>query len=415
MSRSGNVGHYDIVIIGSGMVGATLACALAETSLSVAIVDALAQPPSWPEDAPVDLRVSAITPAAERVFRRLGAWPGMAQRGVSPFREMFVWDALGGGDIHFDSADHAAPYLGHIIENRVVQAALVDCLLAAGQVELISPVCVQALTFNDDSRARITLDDGVVLHGRLVVAADGGRSRIRQLTGIGVRGWSYGQRAIVAVVETSLSHQETAWQCFHPQGPLAFLPLRDGRCSIVWTTTPEEAERLLNMEAELFCHYLAEAAEGRLGEIVAVGERASFPLQLQQASHYVEEGLALIGDAAHTIHPLAGQGANLGIIDAAVLAEVIISACADGCDWASREQLRRYERWRQGDVLRMMAMMEGFKRLFADVPAPIAWLRSAGLDFGNRCQPVKRALVAHQLGQSTDLPPLAVRAADLMI
>ncbi len=414
MSRTMPAQHYDLVIVGSGLAGATLAAALAESSLSVAIVDAMPQPPRWPEDAPTDLRVSAITPAAERVFRRLGAWPAMVAMGVSPFREMHVWDPRGGGEIHFDSADHAAPWLGHIIENRVAQAALVERLSSFAQIEQLNPLRLDALDFGE-SRVRLRFDDGSALSASLVVAADGGRSRVRQLAGIGVRGWSYGQQAIVAVVETAQAHRQTAWQCFLERGPLAFLPLRDGRSSIVWTTSPEEATALLALSPAAFCQRLTEASEQRLGEVLAVGERAAFPLRLQQASHYVEERLALIGDAAHTIHPLAGQGANLGIVDAAALAEVIIQAQHDGLDWSALRQLRRYERWRKGDVVRMMAVMEGFKRLFGEQPAVIAWLRSAGLAFGDRCQPLKQAVIAHQLGQTGDLPPLAAKAADLMV
>ncbi len=406
--------HYDVVVVGGGMVGATLALALAEAdpTLSLALVDA-APSPKWQDDGEVDLRVSAITPASERVFRRLGAWSGMAAMRISPFREMRVWDGRGRGEIHFDSADLVAPCLGHIIENRVVQRALIDRLAAVHpQVERLCPARVEALE-PATGRTRLVLEDGGLLHAGLVVGADGGRSRIRELAGIGVRGWSYGQDAVVAVVETAGPHGETAWQCFLPEGPLAFLPLADGRSSIVWSTTA--ADELVSIDEPRFCERLFEASEGRLGEILAVGRRASFPLRLQQAGHYVEERLALVGDAAHTIHPLAGQGVNLGILDAAALAEVVTDARAAGRNWMSRPTLRRYERWRKGDVVCMMGLMEGFKRLFGPLPSPLVRMRSAGLDLGDRWPAFKRRILAHQLGYGDDLPRLAARAGDLTI
>ena len=406
--------HYDVVIVGGGMVGATLALALAEAdpALDLALVDAVPQPPEWRDDGEVDQRVSAITPASERVFRRLGAWPGMVAMRVSPFREMHVWDGRGRGEIHFDSADLAAPHLGHIIENRVVQKALIDRLAGHPRVEILCPARVEGLTF-PAGRARLVLEDGRALHAELVVGADGGRSRIRELAGIGIHGWSYGQDAVVAVVETAGSHRETAWQCFLPEGPLAFLPLVDGRSSIVWSTTA--VDELTALDETRFRERLFEASEGRLGEILAVGPRAAFPLRLQQARHYVEDRLALVGDAAHTIHPLAGQGVNLGILDAVALAEVVVAARGGGRDWTACSSLRRYERWRKGDIICMMGLMEGFKRLFGPLPSPLVWMRSAGLGISDRCPPFKQRILAHQLGYGDDLPRLAARAGDLAI
>ncbi len=407
--------HYDVVVVGGGMVGATLALALVagDPSLTIALVDASRLPPDWRSGDDVDLRVSAVAPASERVFRRLGVWSQMTGMGVSPFREMEVWDGPGGGRIHFDSAEVGVPYLGHIVENRVVQRALIDAL-GRRRVDVLCPVRIEGMVFGN-GRVRVDLDDGGPLHAELVVGADGGRSRVRELAGIGVRGWSYRQEAIVATVETAGRHLETAWQCFLPGGPLAFLPLADGRSSIVWSTSPREASELAAADNAVFCERLQAASEGRLGAILDVGPRAVFPLRLQQAGHYVEERLALVGDAAHTIHPLAGQGVNLGILDAVALAEVIGGARDAGRDWTSYETLRRYERWRKGDVLFTMGLMEGFKRLFGQVPAPLVRLRSLGLASIDRCEGLKRAILERQLGYGEDLPRLAARAGDLTV
>ncbi len=397
--------RFDIVIAGGGMVGATLACALRDSGLRIAVVEARRPARDWPQDS-VDLRVSAISVASERIFRALGAWPAMAARGISPFLEMQVWDAGGSGSIHFDSADLGQPRLGHIIENRVIQAALLDQLDTCEAVELISPAVLASWQRHEEG-LRLQLEDGSELRTRLLVGADGGASRVRTLAGIATRGWSYEQRAVVAVVETRLSHEQTAWQRFLPTGPLAFLPLRDGRSSIVWSTTPQRAEALLAMDEAAFCKTLGEAFDLRLGRILAAGPRAAFPLRLQHALRYVDHRLALVGDAAHMIHPLAGQGVNLGLLDAAALAQVIGEAVAAGRDFAAPTTLRRYERWRKGDNLLTMGVMDGFKRLFGNDWPPLRLARNLGLRLADRAVPVKNRLMRHAMGLREDLPALA--------
>jgi 2-octaprenylphenol hydroxylase len=399
------VSRQQVIVVGAGMVGATLACLLGRSGFGVTLLEATPPETDW-RPGSVDLRVSALTAASERVFDGIGAWDAMAALGVSPFRDMRVWDAAGSGEVHFNSADVGEPRLGHIVENRVVQRALMERIHGLADVRLRCPAEISALHV-DDEAATVELSDGVRLRAGLVVAADGANSRTRGLAGIGVRGWSYDQKAVVAVVRTERPHEDTAWQRFLPDGVLAFLPLRDGRCSIVWSTAPAHADELVDIEDEAFRERLARAFDHRLGGVTEAGPRAAFPLRLQHAASYVGARLALIGDAAHAIHPLAGQGVNLGVLDAAALAEVVLAASAEGRDIGARTTLRRYERWRKGDNLLMMAAMDGFKRLFAARFGPLRLARNAGLSLFDAATPIKRLVMQHAMGLRGDLPAIA--------
>jgi len=398
--------NYDITILGAGIVGATLAGALGGTGMRVALVEARA-----PQAAPAegwDMRVSAVTRASERVFDNLGAWAGMVQRRVSPFREMRVWES-GGGEVHFDSAELAEPCLGHVVENRVIVEALLERLASFENVDLFRPASATHIIEGGD-RTRLSLDDGSRLTTRLLVGADGADSVVRRHAGIGMRGWSYAQRGVVAVVRPGRHHGDTAWQRFMPSGPLAFLPLNDGRCSIVWSSDTPRADELMQLDDAQFALELESAFEYRLGSIEEVSPRAAFPLALGHAQAYVAPRLALIGDAAHTVHPLAGQGANLGVADAAALAEVVTEAVRSGRDPGSYAVLRRYERWRKGETLLMLALMDGFKRLFGNDLMPVRLVRGAGLGLFDSVGPLKRAVMRRAMGLDGDLPRLA-RAA----
>lgn len=405
--------RYDIVIVGAGMVGATLACALARmdslkrgnSDLKIAVIEAQSAVTEWPQDS-TDLRVSAITPASQRIFTGLGVWDQMCSLRVSPFREMHVWDATGDGEIHFDSAEIGEPQLGHIIENRVIQTALLKRINDFDTIEFICPATLESVAFKSDL-ATLVLHGGRSIETRLVVGADGGRSQVRALAGIKTRGWQYDQKAVVATVQTRCSHQETAWQRFLPDGPLAFLPLGDGASAIVWSTTPDHADALLAMDESLFLENISEAFDYKLGEVTHVAARGVFPLSLQHAGAYVSDRLALIGDAAHTIHPLAGQGVNLGLLDAATLSEVLMDARDSGRDIGTRRVLRRYERWRKGDNVVTMLAMDGFKRLFATSVPPVQLLRNTGLTIANAIAPLKNQIMLHALGIKGDLPRLA--------
>jgi len=398
-------GHFDVVIVGAGMVGSTLACSLEQTALRIGIVEALPPPTTWDPDS-IDLRVSAVTAASQQIFKGLGVWDQMVVQRVSPFREMHVWDAGGDGAIHFDSADIGEDRLGYIIENRVIQQALLDKVMTLGNIEFICPAKLMSMTVNAES-VDLQLEGGRRLSTKLIVGADGGNSQVRQFAGIGTRGWLYDQKAVVATVKTSKSHRETAWQRFLPDGPVAFLPLSNGWCSIVRTTTPAHADELLDMDEDAFMRELTKAFDAKLGQIVECGPRAAFPLRLQHVNAYVKERLALIGDAAHTIHPLAGQGVNLGLLDAAALSEVLGDASEKGHDIGAYHVLRRYERWRKGDNLLIMAVMDGFKRLFGSSIDPVRSIRNLGLNLTNAMMPVKNQIMLRAMGLKGDLPRLA--------
>ena len=396
---------YDIIIVGAGMVGATLACALGQQGFRVAVVEAVQPDFNWPTDS-IDQRVSAITCASQKIFESIGAWETMQAQRVSPYQEMRVWDATGNGAIHFDSADLGVPLLGHIVENRVTLFALHQQLEALDNITLLTPATITQLDISTD-HAQVTLDDGKVLTASLVVAADGSRSKLRELAGIETSGWSYHQHGVVAHITTSKTHQYTAWQRFMPDGPLAFLPLADGSSSIVWSTTPEHAEALLALDDAAFLDQLQSTFGDSLGRMLACGPRAAFPLRMQHAKAYTLPRLALLGDAAHTVHPLAGQGVNLGLADAASLAEVLVNARQQRQDIGAHKVLRRYERWRKGENLAMIATMDGFKRLFGSTKPVIKWVRNVGLGLTNSTTPVKNLIMRQAMGLEGDLSRLA--------
>jgi 2-octaprenylphenol hydroxylase len=399
------VDHYDVVIAGGGMVGAALACALGNSRLRVALVEGVPLTRIRP-GTDTGLRVSAISRASQRIFDAVGCWDRIKAWRVSPFREMQVWDAAGPGQVHFDSATTGEALLGWIIENQVIQYALLERSRAFDNVELLCPAALSLASLADDG-VHLQLEDGRAFYARLLVGADGANSRVRHWAQIDTDGWGYDQKALVATVRTEKFHQETAWQRFLPTGPLAFLPLYDGRCSIVWSTTPGHGEKLLTMDAADFAVALAEAIEWRLGAIAEVGARAAYPLRLQHARTYVKRRVAVIGDAAHVIHPLAGQGVNLGLLDAAALAEVILDAVATGRDMGSLKVLRRYERWRKGENLLMLGIMDGFKRVFGSTLPPVRLLRNLGLNLTDVATPVKNLITRRAMGLDGDLPRLA--------
>ncbi|WP_256590175.1 2-octaprenyl-3-methyl-6-methoxy-1,4-benzoquinol hydroxylase, partial [Pseudomonas sp. NDM] len=319
----------DLLIVGAGMVGSALALALQDSGLEVLLLDGspLSVKP-FDAEAAFEPRVSALSAASQRILERLGVWDGIAQRRSSPYTDMHVWDGSGTGQIHFSASSVHADVLGHIVENRVVQDALLERLHNCDLGLLANARLEQMRRSGDDWL--LTLADGRTLRAPLVIAADGANSAVRRLTAVATREWDYLHHAIVTSVRCSQPHRKTAWQRFTDHGPLAFLPLeRDGQqdwCSIVWSTTPSEAERLMALDDAGFCAELERAFEGRLGKVISADPRLCVPLRQRHAKRYVAEGLALIGDAAHTIHPLAGQGVNLGFLDAAVLAQVLQQA-----------------------------------------------------------------------------------------
>jgi 2-polyprenylphenol 6-hydroxylase len=399
----------DLLIVGAGMVGSALALALQDSGLEILVLDGgpLSVKPFDPQSA-FEPRVSALSAASQRILDRLNVWDGIAARRASPYREMQVWDGTGTGQVHFSAASVHADVLGHIVENRVVQDALLE-RLHDSDIGLLANARLEQMRRSGDDWL-LTLADGRTLRAPLVIAADGANSAVRRLTGCATREWDYLHHAIVTSVCTADSHQHTAWQRFTEEGPLAFLPLeREGEhwCSIVWSVTPTEAQRLMALGDDEFCRDLEKAFEGRLGTVLSADPRLCVPLRQRHAKRYVAEGLALIGDAAHTIHPLAGQGVNLGFLDAAVLAEVLLHAATRGERLADVRVLSRFERRRMPHNLALMAAMEGLERLFQADPLPLRWLRNTGLKWVDNLPEAKAMFVRQALGLSGDLPELA--------
>jgi len=394
---------YDIIIVGGGMVGSALACALGNNregnnTLKIALIEGHEPPTQWPKDS-FDLRVSAISPASKAFFETLGVWNAMHEMRATPYAEMYVWDAGGNGSIHFDSAEIGEANLGHIIENRIINKALIDHAHTLDDVDIYCPNSPTFLQLGNDS-AKLQLDDSPLLQTELLVGADGGQSWVRQQADITVTTNDYQQTAVVANITTEHSHQHTAWQRFLPSGPLAFLPVSENNISsIVWSTSAEEAERLCELDETAFRQELEVAFEKRLGKILHTGPRACFPIKGQHAKNYVKPHLALVGDAAHTIHPLAGQGVNLGFADAQCLADVVLAAHNAQKPIGSLKTLRRFERARRGDNLLMLEAMGVFKKLFSNNTPGLRELRNVGLDFSDRATPVKHFFMARALGR----------------
>ena len=408
----------DLVIVGAGMVGLTLAALLAESGLKIEILESReidpATAPDWEAGQRLkgyDPRVSALTVASQQVLSVAGAWPLMQQMRITPYRDMDVWDGEGTGHIHFDCTELHEPCLGHIVENRVTQAALCKVVSEQSNLTFHSGVELQDLSEPDNDGLRsLQLSNGQSLQAKLVVAADGALSNTRRLAGISMWEWDYGHHAIVTTVTTEQDNRATCWQRFTEDGPLALLPLQDSKLSsIVWSTSPDHARALMELDDNDFCAALGQAFEHRLGKVTATDSRFIFPLRQRHAKQYVKAGFAAIGDAAHTIHPLAGQGVNLGLMDAAALAENILESLAQGRQWQSEYNLRRFQRARQGENLQMAATMESFKRLF-NAPAPLAiLLRNSGMSLMDRLAPVKNHIVQQAMGLSGNLPALAKR------
>ena len=396
--------QFDILVVGGGMIGSALALGLSRQGWQVGLIEgapaaslmAPAEPASSVDD--FEPRVSAISLASQRLLEELGAWPKVQASRHCGYREMTVWDGDGTGRIHFDAAELHARSLGTIVENRNIVRALFESL-SDSSVQLLDGVRVKAWSREQG----VELEDSRCLAARLVVGADGALSRLRQWSGLATREWDYDQQAIVCTVRTSQNHRYTAWQRFSPTGPLAFLPLLNEAgdehfCSIVWSQDTLEARRLMALETESFRKELEAAIERELGEVLAVSRRFAFPLRQRHAKDYIADGLALVGDAAHTIHPLAGQGANLGYGDVRALLEELERARELGLAPDDASVLARYQRRRKGENLTMMAAMEGFKQLFARDELPVRWLRNTGMRWLNQLAPLKNRIAAEAMG-----------------
>jgi 2-octaprenyl-3-methyl-6-methoxy-1,4-benzoquinol hydroxylase/2-octaprenylphenol hydroxylase len=385
----------DVVVAGGGMAGAAAALALAHEGLAVAVVEAHA-PTSWRREDEVDLRVVALAPSSAQLLDQLGLWSTITDARVGPYRHMHVWDAESGAALDFDAADLQRDTLGWIVENNLIRHALWQALESSG-VRRLCPARVTAFAA-DAEGIRVTLEDGATLDARLLVAADGARSPLRALAGIDTRGRDYAQRGVVAHVRTERPHAHTAWQRFLPGGPVALLPLADGRCSIVWTLPEDQARQVLELDDTGFRDAVGAATDFHLGPILETSPRAAFPLQLQLATRYHAQRMVLLGDAAHVVHPLAGQGVNLGLRDVIELRDALAAAHAAGRDTGAETVLRRYARRRRSADTLDARSFDALERVFALHYPSMAALRGLGIRSLDRLTPVKRLLARHAAG-----------------
>lgn len=396
----------DIVIGGGGMVGLALGLALAGSGLQVTVVDPV--PAQAATDEKFDGRVSALAYASVRLFKALDVWPRL-ERDAQPINDILVTDAALGRapspfSLHFDSREAGAP-LGHILENRHIRAALFATATETKSLSLISPAAIADIAAGPH-HADVTLSDGRMLRARLVVAADGRESPMRERMGIGVVAWSYAQWGLVATVEHERPHNGVAYEHFLPSGPFAILPMTGNRSSLVWTEKDSVAPAMMKLPEDAFNAEIAQRFGDHLGKTNAAGPRWSYPLKFHLARDYVRPRFALAGDAAHGIHPLAGQGLNLGLKDAGALAEIVLDSARLGLDFGMLDTLKRYERWRRFDAFTLAAATDGLNRLFSNDFAPLRAARDFGMGLVDQIGPVRRFLMRHAGGDVGKLPRL---------
>jgi 2-octaprenylphenol hydroxylase len=398
---------FDVIVVGAGVIGAAMASLLVSRRLCapgrVAIIaDRFSAPAA--ADADWDLRVFALGRASERLLKACGVWDSLPRQRVFAYERMRVWDAAGEptgkGSLTFDCAEIGEPNLGHIVDGQALQWQCLQAARRSGAVLIESALAAAACT---DANVSVRLTDGREVRGQLLIGADGPQSKTRELLGIETAGHAYHQDALAAHVRTARPHCNTAWQRFLRTGPVAFLPLPDGRSSIVWTTTPSESARLRALDPQAFGSALASAAGDALGACELSTSVASFPLKLQYALQYTRPRAVLIGDAAHVVHPLAGQGLNLGLLDCAVLADVLAGAGAAG-RYGEHRLLRRYERRRRSENLLAAAALDGLERLFSNADPWSSGVRGIALRAAGSLPSVKRHLAQRALGLAGDIP-----------
>ncbi|MFT6028839.1 MAG: 2-octaprenylphenol hydroxylase [Oleiphilaceae bacterium] len=405
----------DIAIVGAGLVGGALAASLKNCGLSIALIDYQTEENLQKNVSgrisvnDFDPRVSALTMASQSLLTELGVWQKIKPSQIQAYQKMKVWDELGTACIEFDSAELYQDSLGCILENQNIISALHSVM--SDQVNLKTFLGNQLKSIElieaeiEADQHLLTLEHGQLIQCKLLVAADGANSKVRQWASMPTREWDYQHEAIVATIKTSKKHQKTAWQRFSESGPLAFLPLADANdtqqfCSIVWSQETARAKSLMALSESDFLKELAESIEFSLGELEAVSARYSIPLRQRHAKTYVKPGIVLLGDAAHTIHPLAGQGVNLGFKDVKALSDILIEADKQNVEVNNMVLLKRYQRQRRGDNLLMMAAMESFKRLFEQPDPFLRWLRNTGMGWVNKQSFLKNQIAKHAMGLS---------------
>ncbi len=394
---------YDVAVVGGGLVGATLSLALGGAGFRVALIDR--EPPAAKTADAYDGRASAVALGSKRVLAGLGLWPTLAPD-AGPIRDIRVSDGPSSLFLHYDHRDVNDEALGYIVENRYLRRALATALAASPTIARRAPVALEALERADDA-ARLALNDGTRLAARLVVGADGRGSRVREAAGIAVTAWRYPQTAIVCSVRHARPHHAVAHERFLDAGPFALLPLKDAHhASIVWTESERRVDAMLALDDAAFSRAMTERFGDTLGALAIDGRRWTWPLGLHHAQRYVDPRLVLVGDAAHGIHPIAGQGLNLGLRDVAALAEVLVDARRLGLDIGDAGVLERYQRWRRPDNVALLIATDSLNRLFTTDAAPVRLARDLGLAAVNRLPPLKRLFMRHAMGLLGDLPRL---------
>lgn len=394
------ISRHDIVIVGAGMVGLSVACLLArDERLRVSIIDA-GKRAVFDANDDVSLRVSAVSPGSTEILQRIGAWELIAAQRACPYRDMSVWDAASGPDspdtLSFSAAEFAVPQLGFIVENVLIQYALLAQLEHTDALQFFETKI--ATVARKGERFELQLESGELLRPDLLVGADGAKSFVRECAGIDIASWAYPQKAFVTHLQPLLGHRNTALQRFLPEGPVGLLPLEDGRVSTVWSTTQANADAAMAMSDAQLADKMTEVTDGVLGRLNSAGSRGAFPLHAQHAKAYAQAGLVLAGDAAHAVHPLAGQGVNLGFADAAELARVIVEALDRDENPGDLPALRQYERARKGANQTMLHFVDGINRLFSNDSPSLAQLRRTGLLLFNKSGPIRERVVETALG-----------------
>ncbi|GBL05657.1 FAD-dependent monooxygenase [Glaciecola sp. KUL10] len=404
----------DVIVVGAGIVGMALAVALKQAGIDVGVLDKNTLVPSVDGDAnqnPPNYhpRVSAISLASQNLFETLGVWERIVRK--APYTQMDVWEDQAFGRISFDASETNAAHLGHIIENQQITDALINQAQAIGVKLFLG--CEISKIEKDDHRQCVTIStqDQGLIQAQLLVGADGGQSFVRRYFNFPMTFWSYDHLAIVANVRTDNAHKNIARQAFSKFGPLAFLPLQDEHySSIVWSQTTLEAQRLLSLSEKEFCQSLQVAIDNELGNVKLASKQFSYPLKMQYVRQWAQNGVVLAGDAAHTIHPLAGQGANLGLLDAAALVDELAALKAKQKPFYLHKNLRAYERWRKADAVKVIATMEGFKQVFDGNNDLKKLARNCGLGIASRVTPIKRFFIQQATGGSGNLPTLVVKS-----
>ncbi len=395
--------RFDVIINGAGLVGSSIAIGLAKAGFKVLVIEFHPLEKLYPQDD-YGLRVSAFTPSSKKWLEYVDAWDGLQHTGrITPFLHMHVWDEGGMGELTFDAVGTGSDALGWIMDNEATQGVLIDRALQLDNITILDNTKLESFEKIADDVC-VTLSNGDQYVTELIVGADGGRSMVRDWANIPTTGWSYGQKTIVGQVRPEKSHENSCWQRFLDNGPLALLPLNDGRCSLAWHTTYEEADELLALDPDAFSDRLSEGLQWKFGRIEIAGKLGAYPLRLNHAQTYVRENFALAGDAAHSIHPLAGLGVNIGYLDSATLVEELINAKKAGISLGDLTMLKRYEKRRKAHNMLIMGSMDLFKRSSTSQSKVIKGVRNLGLSATNKLPFVKRKLARMAMGYYGDIP-----------